>query len=190
VLALDRGQRESLEHQFFDTSPDGVVVIGMSGHILAANRAQARMYRYDSPEGLVGVPAPLLVAPDCRDFAARIMHRRLSGEEIPPVEYELIRKDGTTFYGETSAANLRTADGAIWGYICTTRDTTERRRADELLRQSEKRYEVMFDSAPLAINVTKGTAITYANPAYLEMFGASSLDELRGLPPLELISPG
>ncbi len=190
MLSLDREQRESLEHQFFDTSPDGVVVIGVSGHILAANAAQARMYRYASPEGLVGVPAPLLVAPDCREFAARIMHRRLGGEEIPPVEYELIRKDGTTFYGETSAASLRTADGAIWGYICTTRDTTERRRADELLRRSEKRYEVMFDSAPLAINVTKGTAITYANPAYLEMFGVSSLDELRALPPLELISPG
>ncbi len=47
----------------------------------------------------------------------------------------------------------------------------------------------MFEQAPLAINITHGSAITYANPAYLKMFGFSNLDELQNVGPLELFTP-
>jgi len=36
----------------------------------------------------------------------------------------LVRKDGTTYYGETLATILRNEDGTVTGYICITRDTT------------------------------------------------------------------
>jgi PAS domain S-box-containing protein/putative nucleotidyltransferase with HDIG domain len=317
--AAESDLRESEERfqRLFNASPDGVVVIDSNGRIRDANWAQARMYGHDSPDDLIGVKATLLVAPSCRAYSAQIMQRRLSGEEIPPVEYELVRKDGSTFYGETLATILQNPDGTVSGYICTTRDTTERRRAEaalwesekryrdlfdgaaegifrsslegkvlsnneamaqmlgydsagevitevvdsarqiwadpdersrftkllqeqgiargyecqflrkdgnkvwvslntrfvpasdsgpayyegfieditkrkqteDLLRRSEQNYKLMFESAPLAINVTHGTEISYANPSYLEMFGFSSLDELRARPAIELFAP-
>ena len=131
-------ESEKRYRQLFDSSPDGIVVIGLDGRIMRANIAQAQMYRYESPGDLIGVHATQLVAVSSRDYSAQIMERRLNGEDIPPVEYELVRKDGTTFYGETSATILRKADGTVSGYICTTRDTTERKRIDEKLKRKQK----------------------------------------------------
>jgi PAS domain S-box-containing protein len=127
---------EARYRHLFDASPDGIVVIAFDGSIKSANIAQARMYRYDSPHDLIGVHATELVAISSRDYSAQILQRRLNGEDIPPVEYELVRKDGTTFFGETSATILQGADGTVSGYICTTRDTTERNRIQEALHMS------------------------------------------------------
>jgi two-component system, cell cycle sensor histidine kinase and response regulator CckA len=137
----ENGLRESEARYryLFDASPDGIVIIGNDGLIRSANLAQCRMYRYDTPAGLVGISPLLLIAPEMRDVAANVMSRRLKGEEISPVEYRLLRKDGTSFYGETSSAALRNADGSILGYLCITRDITRRKQAEEKLRESETR---------------------------------------------------
>ena len=173
--------RESEERfqQLFNASPDGVVVIDSNGRIWDANWAQARMYGHDSPDDLIGVKATLLVAPSCRAYSAQIMQRRLNGEEIPPVEYELVRKDGSTFYGETLATTLRNPDGTVSGYICTTRDTTERRRAEAALRESEKRYRDLFDGAAEGIfrSSMEGKVLSN-NEAMAQMLGYDSAGEV------------
>jgi two-component system, cell cycle sensor histidine kinase and response regulator CckA len=138
----------------FDASPDGIVLIGSDGLIQSANRAQSRMYRYDSPDELVGLSPTLLIAPASRDLATEILRRRLSGEEIPSVEYRLLRKDGTEFYGETTATILREADGAISGYICITRETTQRKQAEETLKKSDARFHSYFDMPMHGIAIT------------------------------------
>ena len=132
--------RESEERyrQLFDVGPDGFAVIGPDGCIRRANIAQARMYGYDSPGELIGVHATRLVAMSSRDYSAQILRRRLNGEDISAVGYELLRKDGTTFYGETLAAILRKSDGSVSGYICVTRDITEHKQAEQALRDSQE----------------------------------------------------
>jgi PAS domain S-box-containing protein len=139
-----RASEESYR-RLFDASPDGIVLIGTDGRIASANNTQARMYGHDSPAQLIGTHATQCVAPPSRDYAAQIMRRRLSGEQVPPVEYELVRRDGTTFFGETSARTLHDAGGAVAGYVCVTRDITDRKRAEadheklsEQLRMSQK----------------------------------------------------
>jgi PAS domain S-box-containing protein/putative nucleotidyltransferase with HDIG domain len=207
----------------FDGCCDGMTMIRPDGSIAAVNRAQAAMCGFASPDDLVGAPAAESVAPSSRSAAEQAIARALSGEEVALAEYELVRRDGTTFWGETTATALRGGDGAVTGLIWATRDITgrrrsetalreseehyravvdraregiyrttdisERKRAEDLLRQSEKRYQLMFGSAPLAINVTRGTEVIYANPAYLDMFGLASLEEMKDLPPLELFAP-
>ena len=60
--------------------------------------------------------------------------------------------------------------GRIIYYEGFIEDITERRQIEEELSESEERYKLMFEQAPLAINITHNTIITYANPAYLKMF--------------------
>ncbi len=139
---------EERYRHLFDASPDGIVVIGPDGCIMRANIAQARMYQYDSPDDLIGVHATQLVAMSSRDYSAEILKRRLNGEYIPPVEYELARKDGTTFYGETSATSLRKADGTVSGYICVTRDISERKQAEDALTYERNLLNALMDNMP------------------------------------------
>ena len=170
--AAEELESEKRYRQLFDASPDGLVVIGLDGRITRANIAQGRMYRYDSPNDLIGVHATQLVAMSSRDYSAQILRRRLKGEHIPTAEYELVRKDGTIFYGETSATTLWTADGTVSGYLCVTRDTTERKRAEESMKESEAKYRSLFENSLLGISVaTPDGHLIEVNMAYARMYG-------------------
>jgi len=65
--------------------------------------------------------------------------------DVPPMEFEYVRKDGSTFWGEVSPTFIRAADGEIIGGQGLLRDVTDRRTIEEQrealereLRQSEK----------------------------------------------------
>jgi PAS domain S-box-containing protein len=180
-------ESEDRYRHLFDASPDGVVVIGSDGRITRANITQAQMFRYDSADEMIGVHATQLVAMSSRDYSWQIVRRRLNGEDIPPVEYELVRKDGTTFYGETTATIQQKADGTVSGYICVTRDTTERKRVEKRLVESEQKFRASFmtglDAAYIA--TLEDGLILEANSAFGELFGYSR-EEFIGRTSLDL----
>ncbi len=182
VWSLDATGRETVEHHLresqerlrmlFNAVPDGVIVIGPDGCVAAANQSQARLYRCDSPDDLIGINATLLLAPSCRERAAQNMQRRLNGEEIPLVEYEVLRKDGTTFYAEVQATILRNQDDAVSGYICTTRDVTERTGVETALRESERQYRELFDGVVEGVFWTlQEGRVLRCNQSMAEMLG-------------------
>ena len=178
---VERNLRESEERfqMLFNAVPDGITVIGLDGRITAANQSQARMYRYDSTDDLIGMNAALMVAPSCRDRAAQNMQRRLNGEDVPLVEYEVLRKDGTTFYAEARTSLLRNQDGAVSGYIYTTRDVTERNSAEVALRESEEQYRELFDGVVEGIFRTSlEGGVLRDNQAMAEMLGYDPKEDL------------
>ena len=88
-----------------------------------------------------------------------------------------------------TAAPLMDDEKKITGAIETLQDVTERRRAEEALRESEKRYRTLLDFAPYPIVVfTLDGKVSYLNPAFSEVFGWS-LDELEGRP-IPYVPPG
>ncbi len=88
-----------------------------------------------------------------------------------------------------TAAPLMDDEKKITGAIETLQDVTERRRAEEALRESEKRYRTLLDFAPYPIVVfTLDGKVSYLNPAFTEVFGWS-LDELEGRP-IHYVPPG
>ena len=171
----------------FDSSPDGVVLIGTSGLIESANLAQSRMYGCESPEELTGTSPTLLIAPSMRDYSAGIMKRRLNGEEIPPVEYDLVRRDGTIFKGETSGTILRNEDNSVAGYICVTRNTTARLLEKQALKASDEKFRLSFMTSRDAIYIAtlKEGRLIDVNDAFKDVFGYSR-DECIGKTSLQL----
>ena len=69
-----------------------------------------------------------------------------TGQPVEPFEAEYIRKDGTKLFAEISVSLIRDAGGKPIGFRGISRDTTERKKAEDALKKSEERYRNMLDS--------------------------------------------
>ena len=68
-------------------------------------------------------------------------------------------------------------------------DITERKQAEQELRESEARFRTLAESSPLAILVNRNDKVFLANPACARLFGASSPEDLIGKSALDLFDP-
>ena len=68
-------------------------------------------------------------------------------------------------------------------------DITDRKKAEDALRESETKLRAILDSSRDAIGVSKNGIHTFANPAYVSLFGYESDDELVGTPIIDRIAP-
>jgi len=174
----------------FDAITDGIVTINMEGRVVELNEAAFRMPGYSSREELIGANVFDFVAEKDRERAANDMMKSISeGTAVRNAEYTLMKKDGSTFDCEMSAAMLKDAFDNPVGFIAVERDVTPRKLAEEALRESEERYRRLVESSPHGIQVIDtGGVITFANPAYQKMLGYTE-EELLGESVLNLLEP-
>lgn len=75
--------------------------------------------------------------------------------EIPLREYEYLRRDGSTFWGELKLVFLYDSDGRPAGVQGVLRDIDERKKMREILLESESKFRTIFDLSPQAIALTE-----------------------------------
>ena len=85
-------------------------------------------------------------------MVADINQRRARGEPAPSrYEFKGIKKDGSLIYVEVSAASLFFKGALV--HLIYLRDVTERKIAEEALRNERNRFQTLSDSAPFGIMV-------------------------------------
>src|ERR671911_793344 len=120
----------------FENAVEGIFQTTVEGRFVTANPALARMFGYDSPEDLLenvsNVAEQLYADPERRAEFNRLVQRDgfVSGFEI-----QIRRKDGGTMWASASARAIRDAGGELVGYEGTVEDITERRQAEQALRE-------------------------------------------------------
>lgn len=164
--------RESEERyrRLVESSPDAIV-IHVDGRIVFVNEASVRLGGAQSPDQLVGKTLLDFVHPDYREVVGeRIRRATMEGQELPLIEEKFIRVDGITIDVEVSSIPF-TYQGRPGAQV-VIRDITERKRAEEALRQSEERYRSLVYSARDAIfTLSPEGVITSLNPAFETITG-------------------
>jgi two-component system, NarL family, sensor histidine kinase UhpB len=120
----------------FENAVEGIFQTTVDGRFLTANPAMARILGYESPEELLGtisnIRDQLYVEPSRRDEFYQLA---LRDGFVSAFELKMYRKDKTFVWASANARAIYDADGSISGYEGTVEDITERKRADEALRE-------------------------------------------------------
>jgi hypothetical protein len=139
----------------------------------------AEITGYERDE-LIGHPPAKLFHPSDRDYVRRQMQRRLAGE-IEEAHYEahiVTKSDETRTLEVLGSRLIYQGKPAIIGMM---RDITKRKKAEEALSQSERRYRRLFETSQEAIVITTpGGTILDANPAACALNGYAR-EELIGM---------
>lgn len=97
-----------------------------------------------------------------------------------PFEFPDQPERGTTYW-DWSLTPVKSADGQVVGLVFSLRETTKQVLAEQALRESETRFRVLFDKAPVAIFVHDPDSgeLLQANRRAMESYGYSTLEELK-----------
>ncbi|PKN11055.1 MAG: hypothetical protein CVU70_00785, partial [Deltaproteobacteria bacterium HGW-Deltaproteobacteria-5] len=103
-----------------------------------------------------------------------------NGKPVRDISYKAIRKDGEIRYAEIAGFPIQNQKGEVIGFRGIGRDVTERKRMEEILRQSEQRYRTILeemDDAYFEVDLTGN--YTYVNDAISRLLGYPQ-EELLG----------
>ena len=120
-----------------ETSPDMVLLLDLQGNIIMSNQVGLTLFGYEHLDEVAGKNIVDFIAPDDRPRAAEAFQSILVTGGLKDFDILAIRKDGSTFFGEYSAALLMDEAGGPQAVIGVGRDITVRKEAERILQESK-----------------------------------------------------
>ena len=174
----------------FQAIPDGVVVFDMKGNVVLVNEAEAL---------LVGFPSLAMMQRDLTHLATIFELTELDGRPLPADAWPVSRvlrgeslagwhlrgrriDTGQRWFFSFSGEPVRDESGKQILAVVVTRDITERKRAEEALRESEEQYRAFFEIASIGMGQADPATgrILRVNDRYCEITGYSREELLSG----------
>ncbi len=132
-------QAEEKYHSIFENAVEGIYQSTPDGKFMSVNPALADMYGYDSPEevmkSITNIKEQVYVNVEDRDrFTRESDHEG----KVHNLEYQVRRRDGSTFWVSENARTVRNDAGELLYYEGTIQDISARKRAQEELQRAKE----------------------------------------------------
>jgi sigma-B regulation protein RsbU (phosphoserine phosphatase) len=183
-------QAEEKFRSIFENIVEGIFQTTADGHYLNANPALARIYGYEEPDELINhltdIGRDLYVDSNRRHEFVRLMDQF---DVVKDFESQIYRKDGSVIWISENVRAVRDSKHHLLFYEGTVEDITERKRAEEAIRNSEALYHSLVESLPQNIfRKDLNERFTFANRRFCITLG-KSLDEILGKTDFDFFPP-
>jgi PAS domain S-box-containing protein len=192
----------TLLEAILDQSPVPMVVASAPDHVVRyGNRAAAELLGVSDEPSYAGLTLAEIqrrqtwhdLHPDGTPigFLEMPLARAMRCETTRNEEYIVARKDGTQRWELVSGTPVYSSTGDLLAGLVVFPDITERKRAEEALRESEAFRKRVFESSQIPIIVMDAATFKYidCNPAAVEIYRFASCEETLGKTPLDVSAP-
>jgi len=179
---------ESAAKYLFKLSHDVILSLDRIGNILCINQRGVQLSGYSESELHGANIFERLLVPEDRQVAREMLADVLEGK-ARQYEVRWRTKDGAIVHFDGASVPRFSDTGEFLSTLCTLRDVTERKCAEEKLRKSEEKYRDLIEISPDAIFVVDANGIcVLGNRAGAELAGVPQ-DELVGTPVTDTYLP-
>ena len=188
VQSRDRiRENESSLNAVFEQTIQLMGIIALDGTLIRANRTALEMIGVNEKD-VAGKPfwdCPWWThSSELQKKLRRSMEKAKLGDTV---RFEAVHMsaDGQERVVDFSINPVYDNNGRVKWLLAESKDITERKQTEEELKESEKRFRLLVESAPEAIFVQTEGCFAYLNPAAVKLFGADSDRELLGKPVMD-----
>ena len=169
-------ESEEIFYKIFSSALDGIIITNSEGRVAFWNRAAEKMFGYSTEEALGKLIHKLIIPQkNWTKFESELPNFKKTGKgsTIDKVtEGVLLRKNGEKLTAEISLSSIQL--WKKWYAIAIVHDITERKRAEEKLQESEKKYRAIFENTGTAtFIIEEDTTISLANNKFTKLSGYS-----------------
>lgn len=183
------GHRESFIEKVLRATPDAMYVFDLAERrVVFANRDLASLagYSREESEALQGALLPTILHPeDLALYGQRVArYQTASDEDVLETFFRVKHKDGEwrCLHGR-GVVFERSEDGRAARVLAVVKDVTAQKLAEDSLRESEAFHRTLTDTVPVGLVVTdRDGVVTWSSPAFRELAGAASEEEVAGSP--------
>ena len=182
------GQTQEMLRRVLDAIPVRVLWKNRDSVYVGCNRRFAEDAGLNSPEEVIGkTDFEMPWKEDAELFRRRDRQVIESGQPMLGFEQPRATSDGRTLCLLQNKLPLRDIKGSIIGVLTVYEEITERKHAEEALRESEARYRAVVEYSPGGISVAVDNRVVYVNPAAVQLAGARNAADLLGRSILEFV---
>jgi PAS domain S-box-containing protein len=171
-MEVELKERETKLCQLVDNTTDWVWTIDLEGCYTYSNPAIYNLLGYRTNEIIGTTTFPLIHPydePFVRDMLKQCIDLKVGWHNVP---IRWLHKDGSVHLFESSASPLVNAEEQITGFSGIDRDITERKKAENALRESEAKFRLIADNTADSIWIfDMDMHLQYISPSVKKMKG-------------------
>lgn len=179
--------KEEKYHTLFEKSSASILLVDKNRVIIDCNRTTVLITGYSRDE-IIGKSFENLLTLGPNDLS-KLMEKfehLLSGHNIKPLEIEIINKNGKKHWVSILVSKLSKSNGIV-GFQIIASDVTERKQAEQALKESEEKYRELANLLPqIVFEIDFEGNFSFANRFGLESCGYTQQDLNDGLNALQL----
>jgi len=179
ITERKRAEENRLKHTaIVKSSDDAIISQDLDGIIVSWNSGAQHIFGFSEAEA-VGRPISIIVPPELLYEHRSLLQRVKAGKPVEHLETLRVSKDRTRIHVSIAMSPVRDSSDRIVGISKVIRDITQDKQAQQALIESERRFRLMVDSAPVLMWLSGPDKLyTDFSKEWLRFTGRSMEEEL------------